>query len=1100
MMGTSVVSSMAFVVLLFTPVAPRVENKLEAQEPLLAYLMDSGEINQEMAELMWINCRLELIHAKEALENLELCALEEWSTDKKLSNVRSSPKEDMSRTVNVLHPQVKQILVDCLRERNLMFPISEEENGLKNWYTKYMGFLFARLNSSRRRELNQRLGSAPASAVLSSSPAPSILNDSGLQPTSGEHSSDSPNSVSDVQSSNQKSSKKTVVVAVVVTAAATFVVAALLFICCCRFCGTGSGQGRNDGSPLLSLSLSDYSIASSQKSFGLQTSVNEEKLGNQSFNNKLNNNRISSKFYMESHSVSDSKIEIPVGTIAAAAISSAEDSVQIPPGMLGTFGHPILKLPPGRTDPPKLPPGKTAPLPPPPPVPVPPPPPPPPPIKLSSGGPRPPPPVPTPPPAIPSGVKTGPCPPPPPPPAIPSGIKTGPHPPPPPPPVIPSGNKTGPCPPPPPPPATGIKTSPHPPPPPGGIPPPRPPLVGFKPPRPPLLGPNHLSTSTSTEGGDAGAPKAKLKPFFWDKVLANPDHTMVWHQIKSGSFQFNEEMIETLFGYAPAEKNKTEAKKDFSSQGPSTQFIQIIDSKKSQNISILLKALNVTTEEVCDALQEASFWAAFNSFKDTNRSLCSLEKSHLMSQPMLKTYDSILVGVNQSNELPSELIQTLIKMAPTTEEELKLRIYSGKLSQLGPADRFLKLLVDIPFAFKRLESLLFICTLQEETSVVKESLTVLEAACTELRKSRLFLKLLEAVLKTGNRMNDGTFRGGAQAFKLDTLLKLSDVKGTDGKTTLLHFVVQEIISSEGIRASRAAKETRSMSSIKSDELLEDSSQESDDHFRSTGLQVISGLGSELENVKKAAVLDAEDLTGTVAKLRHALINARDFLNSEMKNVAEENGFHQTLKSFVQNTEVDVMWLLEEEKRIMALVKSTADYFHGKSGKDEVHSAWFLSYFAHARKICSFLHHLLHSLTLLLLLLLFHHVPDGVAHALPDNFAQLLAALLHVLLLLIEVGAGDHHIQEKSLHHELLALAEAAPLHLLLALSRLSGVLLLLDCGGFVTVVLTVAASLKAKIAKRTAETIVSFAMVNSLKADILRYDGMVVVKGIYSES
>ncbi|XP_039126827.1 formin-like protein 15 isoform X2 [Dioscorea cayenensis subsp. rotundata] len=33
----------------------------------------------------------------------------------------------------------------------------------------------------------------------------------------------------------------------------------------------------------------------------------------------------------------------------------------------------------------------------------------------------------------------------------------------------------------------------------------------------------------------------------------------------------------------------------------------------------------------------------------------------------------------------------------------------------------------------------------------------------------------------------------ADAFKLDTLLKLSDVKGTDGKTRLLHLVIQEII-------------------------------------------------------------------------------------------------------------------------------------------------------------------------------------------------------------------------------------------------------------------------------------------------------------------
>lgn len=65
-------------------------------------------------------------------------------------------------------------------------------------------------------------------------------------------------------------------------------------------------------------------------------------------------------------------------------------------------------------------------------------------------------------------------------------------------------------------------------------------------------------------------------------------------------------------------------------------------------------------------------------------------------------------------------------MAPTTEEELKLRLYSGELSQLGPADRFLKALVDIPFAFKRMEALLLKSTLQEEVSIAKESFATLE--------------------------------------------------------------------------------------------------------------------------------------------------------------------------------------------------------------------------------------------------------------------------------------------------------------------------------------------------------------------------------------
>ncbi|KAF2285844.1 hypothetical protein GH714_008387 [Hevea brasiliensis] len=54
----------------------------------------------------------------------------------------------------------------------------------------------------------------------------------------------------------------------------------------------------------------------------------------------------------------------------------------------------------------------------------------------------------------------------------------------------------------------------------------------------------------------------------------------------------------------------------------------------------------------------------------------------------------------------------------------------------------------------------------------------------------------------------------------------------------------------------------------------------------------------------------------------------------MKSLEEDSEFHEALKSFVQTAEVDVMWLLEEEKRIMALVKSTGDYFHGNAGKDE----------------------------------------------------------------------------------------------------------------------------------------------------------------------
>ncbi|KAJ8763730.1 hypothetical protein K2173_003512 [Erythroxylum novogranatense] len=454
-----------------------------------------------------------------------------------------------------------------------------------------------------------------------------------------------------------------------------------------------------------------------------------------------------------------------------------------------------------------------------------------------------------------------------------------------------------------PPPGRQAPSPPKPPPPPplGPRPPPPPPKVVRAPPAPPPkgkikpspLGPNRRGHSSSDESYDldvgSGNQKTKLKPFFWDKVMANPDHSMVWHEISAGSFQFNEEMMESLFGYNAIDNNKNERKRDPSE--PSTQYIRIIDMRKAQNLSILLRALNITTEEVIGSLREG-------------------------------------------NELPVELLQTLLKMAPTPDEELKLRLFTGDVSQLGPAERFLKILVEIPFAFKRIESLIFMISLQEEVSSIKDSFVTLEVSSNKLRSNRLFLKLLEAVLKTGNRMNDGTYRGGAQAFKLDTLLKLSDVKGTDGKTTLLHFVVLEIIRSEGIRAARTARMSGSVSSVMSEDTSDDSNQASGEHYRNLGLQVVSGLSSELEDVKKAAILDADVLTSSVSKLRQSLTKTKAFIESDMKNLEEDGEFYNSLLSFIDRAESDVMWLSEEEKRIMALVKGTADYFHGQAGREE----------------------------------------------------------------------------------------------------------------------------------------------------------------------
>ncbi|KAF2557025.1 hypothetical protein F2Q68_00018256 [Brassica cretica] len=412
-------------------------------------------------------------------------------------------------------------------------------------------------------------------------------------------------------------------------------------------------------------------------------------------------------------------------------------------------------------------------------------------------------------------------------------------------------------------------------------PPPPPPLsqqqqpqVMNKAPPPPLS----LDFTQRTPLGKDGAPLPKLKPLHWDKVRATPDRTMVWDKIRTSSFEFDEEMIESLFGYTMQTSSKNEEGR---CKTPSPGK-HLLEPKRLQNFTILLKALNATADQICSALGKGG-------------GLCLQQ------------------------------LEALVKMVPTKEEELKLCSYKGAVDELGSAEKFLRALVGVPFAFQRAEAMLYRETFEDEVVHLRNSFSMLEEACKELKSSRLFLKLLEAVLKTGNRMNVGTIRGGAKAFKLDALLKLSDVKGTDGKTTLLHFVVQEISRSEGIRVSDSI-----MGRIMNQRPNKNrTAEEKEEDYRRMGLDLVSGLNTELRNVKKTATIDLEGLVSSVSNLRDGLEQLRCLASNE-----ENRAFVSSMSSFLRYGEKSLEELREDEERIMERVGEIAEYFHGDVRGDD----------------------------------------------------------------------------------------------------------------------------------------------------------------------
>lgn len=231
------------------------------------------------------------------------------------------------------------------------------------------------------------------------------------------------------------------------------------------------------------------------------------------------------------------------------------------------------------------------------------------------------------------------------------------------------------------------------------------------------------------------------------------------------------------------------------------------------------------------------------------------------------------------------------------------------------------------------------------------------------------MKLLAAVLKAGNSLNRGTFRGDAQAFKLDNLLKLDDVKGADGKTTLLHFVIKQIISSEEARAARlnnadtpttpatpqSPNETLFEAAIARNQMERMNNTE---ESRKMGMEMILSLPVEMSNVRKVGGLDASSLKSAIQKLVNGLHGIKAQVTSGRFNATEggeckvkdstldlsDDSFQGAMEKFVSEAEANVATAEEDFKRAFDSVKKVSVYFYGDAASKDFDSQPFKVFF------------------------------------------------------------------------------------------------------------------------------------------------------------
>ncbi|KAG6373818.1 hypothetical protein JVT61DRAFT_5963 [Boletus reticuloceps] len=143
-------------------------------------------------------------------------------------------------------------------------------------------------------------------------------------------------------------------------------------------------------------------------------------------------------------------------------------------------------------------------------------------------------------------------------------------------------------------------------------------------------------------------------------------------------------------------------------------------------------------------------------------------------------------------------LKAISKQLPTADEVTRIKDF-GDVTKLAKADQFIYEIMSIPRLSQRMDCMIFRRRFELDLEEIRPDLKTVRDACLELRYSQLFKRTLQAILAVGNRLNGSTFRGSAQGFRLEALLKIKETKTarvTPDCPTLLHYIARVLLRAE----------------------------------------------------------------------------------------------------------------------------------------------------------------------------------------------------------------------------------------------------------------------------------------------------------------
>ncbi|XP_023573715.1 formin-like protein 1 isoform X2 [Octodon degus] len=186
-------------------------------------------------------------------------------------------------------------------------------------------------------------------------------------------------------------------------------------------------------------------------------------------------------------------------------------------------------------------------------------------------------------------------------------------------------------------------------------------------------------------------------------------------------------------------------------KGPSQATL--IEANRAKNLAITLRKGNLGVDRICQAIE---------------------------------TYDLQALGL--------DFLELLTRFLPTEYERNLIARFEREqrpLEELSEEDRFMLRFSRIPRLPERMATLTFLGSFPDTAQLLMPQLNAIIAASMSIRSSDKLRQILEIVLAFGNYMNSSK-RGAAYGFRLQSLDALLEMKSTDRKQTLLHYLVKVI--------------------------------------------------------------------------------------------------------------------------------------------------------------------------------------------------------------------------------------------------------------------------------------------------------------------